>query len=478
MLNTLSHPKPFYWLCLSEVWERFSFYATRSLLVLYLTKILLFSNQRAYSLFAAFAALLYLTPIIGGYLADRLLGTRHAIILGGILSAIGYALLAIPINNCLYMGLALIIIGNGFFIPNIANAVGHLYQKNDACHESAFTLFYSAINIGALLPPLVISEIIRFSNWHTVFLISAFSISIGTLIFYFKNPRDTTMVEIPHPYLSVTKLMQWLLLCLGLVICIGIFTYLLNFPHIANISLFVISSGFIIYTLKKGFEFQIEERKRLFICLLLTAFSVLFWVLSEQAAMSLTIFTEYNVTREIGAVTIPTVMFQALNPLTIILLGPLLGQLWVKLEKHQLNPTIPTKFALGTILIGLGFSLLYLAILYAHDGKIAFYWLVLSYVLQSIGELLVSPVGLSMITQLSPRKVVGLMMGTWYFATAVANSLAGIAASFTTHPENINSPLVTTPIFGHVFNVLGLIAIVSGVIALFFTPALKRGIGK
>lgn len=471
-----SQPKAFYFLSLSEIWERLSYYATRGLLVLYLTKFLLFTNQQAYALFAAFAALLYLTPVLGGHLADRLLGTKWAVILGGILSAIGYLCLALPDTFALYAGLSLVIIGNGFFLPNIANAVGYLYEENDSRRASAFSLFYTAINIGALLPPLFIGDMIHFLGWHVGFLISTISMLLGTILFYYSTRKQRQLAKVPNPFRFIRKKSAKInFLLISIIVCAAIFMYLLNHPRIANITLFSISAILILFTIKKSFKFSAIERNRIFICLLLTAFSVLFWVLSEQAAMSLTIFTEYNVHREFAHYTIPTIMFQALNPLTIILFGPLFAKMWMSLEKRNIHFSVPSKFALGTIFMGLGFVVLPLAVtMSSHTGQICFPWLVLSYVLQSIGELLLSPVGLSMITELSPKKIMGLMMGIWYFATAVANSFAGIVASFTTLPSNNNAPELTAPIFGHVFGMLGIIAIISGIIALFFVPLLKR----
>jgi len=480
MYLKIGHPRALYSLCLAEIGERFSFHAMRGIFVLYMTKIFLFSNQTVYAIFAAFTAFLYFTPLVGGYLADQLLGTRKSVILGGLLLSLGYFLLALLGKNNFYYALAIIVIGNGFFMPNIVSCVGQIYQKDNLLRESGFSIFYTAINIGAFLPPFIIAWIIYQFGWHASFIISGVGALFATVVFYVCANRFPDVEKKPCVILEKRKKIKvFFLLSIGMLASIFAFCKLIENPHFANEILFVTSMLFIIYAVKKSFTFPSWQRNRLLICFILTGFSILFWMLSEQTAMSLAIYTEYNVQRHIGNYFIPTVFFFSLNPFFIIILGPLFSRLWIWLEQKNLNPSISAKFALGTILMGIGFVILPLAILLKNgDGQINLWWIVLSYLIQSCGELLFSPVGLSMMTELSPKRMVGLMVGIWYLATAIAYSLAGFASKLTIIPSGVNFPLETSPIYAQIFGMLGWLTIMAGVIILLFVPVFRKMMGE
>ena len=454
-----------FFICATEIGERFSFYMTRNILVLYMIKVFLFSNAHAYVTFATFTGLLYFTPLMGGYLADRWLTTKSAVIMGGLLLSLGYFLLAKSEQDIFYVGLATLIVGNGFFMPNIAKAVGHLYENNETQRESGFTLFYIAIQIGALIPPLIASGIIFRFGWNVAFLFSAMIILLTTFLFYFTySSKDHSFSYFKYSFFVI-----------GIILSIISFTVFAKNATLANIAFCLLSSIFIFYAVKKSFDFSPAKRNRLLVCHLLIAFSILFWMLYEQVAMSLTVFLEYNVNRSFGHFTIPTISFFVLNPLIIIFFGSLFSKMWLWLDRYHLNPSIPAKFAYGTILMGIGFVFLPFAIMtYSSGGQISFYWIVLCYFLQSIGELFLSPIGLSMVIELSPKTMHGLMMGVWYFATAVANILAGFASAWTTVSSKTNLPMMTSPQYAHVFGELGMAAILAGMIVLIFTPRLKK----
>ena len=247
--------------------------------------------------------------------------------------------------------------------------------------------------------------------------------------------------------------------------------------HVLSMSVifFLLGGLLILKTLKNSFQFSAQIRNRLFACLLLTAFSILFCVLCEQAAMSLTLYTEYNVDRNWYVWMIPTVAFLALNPFFIMTCGPLISKLWTWLDTKKMNPSIPSKFAFGTILVGLGFVILPLGIsMQESTGQINLWWIVLSYFLQSLGELLVLPVGLSMMTRLSPKQMLGLMIGVWYFATAVANVLAGVVSTWTVLPSENIAPLATSIAYSWVFGILGWSALFAGAILLGFVKPMRK----
>ncbi len=468
------YPSGFYSVCFAQIGERFSFYAMRGILVLYMVKNFSFTNEAAYTIFSLFTALLYLTPYIGGLLADYLFGKKKSILLGGCMLSMGYFLLYFLEKNHFYLALSLIALGNGFFMPNVISYIGHLYDTSNPHlnRESGFSIFYTATNIGAFLPPFFLAGIIAWFGWQASFLISAITAFISTLIFLYGTHPSTPNTK----KLNFNKKSIILPLTLTIITSFTILFYqLMQASKFATIFIFSSSVLFFLYTIKKSFSFSVNQRNRLLMGLFLTAFSVIFWMLSEQTAMSLTIYTEYNVRHHIFNHTIPVFFFFSLNPFFIILLGPLFAKLWRFLEKKNLNPSIPKKFAIGTILMGLGFAIIPLGI--AHKdaaGQISIFWIIVSYFFQSCGELVFSPIGLSMMTELSPKSMVGSMVGIWYLATAVAYLLAGLAAKLTTLPSATNLPLTTSPIYAHTFASLGWLTIAAGIIIWFFSPIFKN----
>lgn len=464
---SVKQPQALYFISATNLWERFGYYTTRSILVLYMIKKLLLPHEKAYAIFASFTALLYLAPLLGGYLADVFLGSKRGVLFGGILLASGYFLLSVPGMHFFYTALAMVIIGNGLFMPNISNTLGEIYAINDIRREGGFSILYSAINMGAFIPPLITAGIISLFGWNSAFFMAGIGTLISIAIFYFFDYRHSNLPEI--------KKNHFLLIGLGVLLTIFLSISLIKNSQIANRVLFL-SGGLL--TLKifiDSFRFSTETRNKLLACLLLTAFSILFCVLCEQAAMSLTLYTEYNVNRNEAGWVIPTVAFLALNPFFIIICGPLVSKLWTMLDEKKLNPSIPTKFALGTIFVGLGFVILPLGIsMQESTGQINLWWIVSSYLLQSIGELFVMPIGLSMITSYSPKKMVGLMIGVWYFATAIANVLAGIASIWTVLPSGNTSPLATSAAYSSVFGTLGWSTLFAGIILLGFVKRIRK----
>lgn len=464
---SVKQPKALYFISASNCWERFGYYTARSILVLYMIQKLLFTPQKAYAIFASFTALLYLAPLLGGYLADVCLGSKRSVLLGGILLSVGYFLLSISGMNFFYAALAMVTIGNGLFMPNISNTLGEIYAKNDIRREGGFSILYSAVNIGAFVPPLITAGIISLYGWNSAFFIAGIGTLIGVAIFYFFNYR--------HSVLPKIKKTSFLIIGSTLISTVFFSIFLIRDPQIANKVLFIIGGVLLLKIIIDNIRLSGEARNKLLACLILTAFSILFCVLCEQAGMSLTLYTEYNVNRHIANYVVPTFAFLGLNPLFIIMFGPLVSKLWTKLEEKKINPSISAKFALGTILIGLGFIILPLGIsLQQSSGQINLWWMVLSYLLQSIGELFVMPVGLSMITTFSPKNMVGLMIGVWYFATAVANVLAGMVSIWTVHPSGNSSPLVTSAAYSTVFGTLGWSALFAGIILLGFVKSIGK----
>lgn len=468
--NTVSsfsrkYPRMFYSLCLVETAERFSFHVMRSMLVLYMIKVFHFSDSFAYAVFASFTALLYFTPLIGGYLTDKYFGKKQAVLLGSLTLSLGYFLLY-QSQQTFYFALAMVAVGNGFFMPNIANCIGEIASDNEAKHEAYFSIFYTALNIGAFLPPFIITWIIFLFGWQIAFLISSIIMLSVTLFFIFYcNINETTTNRISNYWQFITYFA-------AIIFFASILSLLIQYNTITNAIIYPVAAFLILHIMKKSVAENSSVQNRLYVCLFLTFFSILFWLMSEQTAMSLAVFTEYNVNRTYGNLTISTLYFFSLNPFFIIILGPLFSKLWTCLDKKDLNPSIPAKFAIGTILMGAGFVVLPIAIYFQNNvGLINPVWLVLSYFLQACGELAFSPIGMSMIIELSPKYMVGLMMGLWYFATAIAYSLAGYASQLTCSSQQIRS---TSAVYSHAFGMLGWITIAAGIAILFMVPLLKR----
>lgn len=403
----LGHPKGLFLLFTTEMWERFSYYAMRAILVLYLTDTaqgLKWSNASALELYGTFTMLVYLTPLLGGWLADNLLGQRKSIIIGGTLMAAGQFTLGAPHawvpgmeETFFYIGLALLIAGNGLFKPNISTMVGDLYQEGDHRRDGAFTIFYMGINVGAWASALVVGSVVAAygGNWQVGFITAGIGMVLSLIIqlLYAQKLLGDIGVE---PSAKLSKQQQ------------------------------VDSS--VKEPLTK------EEFDRIKVILILGVFTIIFWAGFEQAGGLMNIYTNQFTDRSIDMFDgweVPTTWFQSLNPMFIVIFAPVFAALWVKMGPKE--PNSPVKFALGLVLLGLGFVFMIGAVL-QQDGdptvKTSMFWLVGAYFFHTMGELCLSPIGLSMVTKLAPLRLASLLMGVWFFYTGLANYVAGFVGSF------------------------------------------------
>lgn len=392
------HPKGLYLLFATEMWERFSYYGMRALLVLYLTKSLIdgglgFTDDNASLLYGFFTGFVYFTPLIGGWLADNYLGQRKAIVIGAILMMLGQFSLATESSlPFLYTGLVLLIIGNGFFKPNISVIVGHLYEPGDPRKDSAFTIFYMGINVGAFFAPLLTGYMALTYGYRYGFMVAGIGMLIGLLVFTILGNR----------YLGeVGKAPS----------CKAKDNSLENVP------------------LTK------EEKDRTLAIVVFVLFSIFFFAGFEQAGSSMTLYTEKYIDREVGSFVVPTEWFQSVNPLLIVILAPLLTVLWRWLGQRGKEPSIPVKMSMGMVLLGLGFLVLYGAVC-ARGGdsadesvKASILFILFTYLFHTLGELCLSPIGLSMVSKLAPVKLASLMMGVWLLSSFFANILGGWVSS-------------------------------------------------
>ncbi len=619
------HPVGLYTLFFAEMWERFSYYGMRALLVLYMLKGFLAMNDgAAYAVYGAYTALVYATPFIGGMLADRLMGARRAVVLGGLLMAAGHLMMTIELSWAFYLALGLLIAGNGFFKPNISTMVGQLYAPGSPKRDGGFTIFYMGINLGAALSPLVCGYVGETYGWHygfglaTIGMLTGVAIFVApvrltqllilagalatavSLLFFQNNPYSLAINIFVGAALVLSGVVAFVALnrggvpsnaglappsakgkslwpvYLGTLIAVPVFMQLVQPTNTLTLGplgewdlagLLLIPFGAVAFgwLIVEAFRSQTIERHRMFVVLILTFFSMLFWAFFEQAGSSINNFTDRNVDRVIEARTItaadvgqelemrvpletgdtqlaalppitqeqlgrrngedapmtitaldglrskassatdaagqttrwrvtqdnvgmgvggseiPTSLFQAANPVFILIFGLVFTMLWAFLASRRMEPSTPVKFSLGLLQLGLGFVALWYGAQQADGrGVVAVSWLLLGYLLHTTGELCLSPVGLSMVTKLSPRRLVSTVMGAWFLATAFSGYLSGLIARLTgVHgegdgPQVVPPPVETVNIYGDVFGQIAVIAIVSSLICFALSPWLRH----
>ena len=426
MSKLVHNPSSLSTLFFTEMWERFSYYGMRALLVLYLVNSLNYSESDALHIYAVYTGLVYLTPLIGGYLADRFLGTQKSIFIGGVTMMIGHFLMAFP--DYLYLAIGMLIIGNGYFKPNISSLLGRLYKSDDQRRDSGFSIFYVGINLGAFLAPLIVGYVGETINWHYGFAIAGFGMLAGLIQFYFGQSKiikeDTSLQS------KKLKSADWLLITIISVINIPLILLILQVNQVLNNFFFEILLAVIViifsylFTRKKQLVSAKEDLKKIIYIGVLSIFVIFFWVGFEQAGGSLTLFANNSVDRNFLGFIIPASFFQSINPLIIILIGPMIANFWLRVDRSKNNINTPQKMGLGLLFLAGGFFLITL-VNNASDTSISLWWLVGVYFLHTLGELCLSPIGLSMVSKVSPKKIASLMMGFWFLSSAVANFMAG-----------------------------------------------------
>jgi proton-dependent oligopeptide transporter, POT family len=451
------HPRGLGLLAAAEMWERFSYYGMRAILVLYLTKALGWSGQDASRLYGAYTGAVYLSPMIGGYIADRFIGTRRSLVIGGVIIAIGHFLLAVEGMTFFYAGLIAVVIGTGFFKPNVSTMVGQLYAQGDPRRDAGFTIFYSCFNFGAFLAPLIcgyLAENERF-GWHMGFGAAGVGMVLGLIVYLLgrekylpgiglapDHARDAEIaaeageIGIPsytrNAVLGATGgVIVSTLASVGTWSAIGIPAWLFSLTGLMSLLYgSIIGAAFTVALLgTKG-----EERNRVWALVMVSTFVVFFWLVFEQAGSSLTLFADRDTDLTRGAALFglerfPASWFQSIQPLCIILLGPFAGWFWLFLNKRNREPATTMKMVYGLFLAGLGFFLLYFAGQAVDAGsKVSPFWLVGAYFCHSLGEIALYPVGLSYVTKVAPMQFVSLLMGTWFLAISAANFLGGFLA--------------------------------------------------
>lgn len=471
-------PKALYLLFMTELWERFGFYTVQTILILYITHGLGYSDTRADLLYGAFSALLYLTPTVGGYLADRYMGFQRAIIWGGLLLTLGYVATAFPGERIFFIGLSILIVANGLFKPNVSGIVGTLYDRDDPRRDGGFTLFYMGINIGAFLPPLFIGAVVKYYGWHTGFLFAAAGMLIGMITFWWGRKMLGNKGGIPESSPLRKKrsapVKFYTLFLLGIIAAIALVQFCFSYPGSTSMTVIIASILIFLVVIYFLFKENRQQRNRMIACLILIGISVGFWALYNQTFTSLMLFADRNMDVHFLGFKIDAEFTQFFNPFFIVALSPILSWFWIKLAKRHINPSTPTKFAMGVLCIALGFLVLaFGSAFFGHQGLTSPWWLVSNYFLQTVGELFLSPVGLAMITVLSPPHLVGMMMGVWFLSQSAAFAIGGALATLASIPNQL-PPEASLPIYTHAFLLYGSITLGLTVVSFAFIPFLKR----
>ncbi len=512
------HPKGLYFLFFTEMWERFSYYGMRAFFILFLTKFLVLNSADASNIYGSFTSLVYLTPLLGGYLCDKFLGNRQSIVLGGILMAFGQFLMFLSASagggsgiTLMWAGLTAIIIGNGFFKPNISTMVGQFYPEGDRRIDSAFTIFYMGINLGAFFSPLICGSLAEKVDFKWGFMAACIGMVISLISFLLFKGKFLVSEAGKELGLPVKKLDMK---AIGSIVgSIGIVFFMLNFKQMFKSDIDLV--GYLVYgamilmpvIILMDKSLTKIERSRIIVIFILAFFVIFFWGAFEQAGASLTLFADKNVNRDVqifvpkyliaaalavvsfylmkglvwffdwkkntgyiisgiliaiiialtftGHLTdfiekeFPASWFQSINPLAVIVLAPVFSALWGFLHKLRMEPSSPKKMAFGLLLVALGYVLIAIVVKgMAPDSRVSMWWLIGLYVIHTMGELCLSPIGLSMVSKLSPLRLSSLMMGTWFLANAAANKFAGTLSALIppSGAEDPSSP-VTFPSF-------------------------------
>lgn len=494
------HPRGLAFLFFAELWERFSFYGMRALLTLYMVEVIFKSlAERDYAtaaVYASYGSLVYASTVIGGRVSDTILGMRKSIFLGGMLMALGHFVLAIENNTAFFLALSFIIAGNGFFKPNISTFVGTLYEDEDPRKDSGFTIFYMGINIGGWVAPLLCGWLAAKYGWHYGFALAGFGMLTG-LAFFAYGIRDGVFGDrgLPPENGAIDKkifgISQGVLVPILAFASAPLIAYLLQSyqalgeegslfegTNIVNVLFYAIGITILIYLGYIMMKATPDERNKLIVAVLITFFMTLFWGFHELSGSVITLFASRNVQLE-GIMT--AAQTNSLNSMWIILLAIPISMLWTWLSKKNLNPRTPYKFGFGLLLAGLSFYILYISGNSANEnGLVPFSYLLLMYFLISLGELFMSPVGLSKITDLSPKRIVAFMMGVWFLSSAFAFQIVGfIGKQLAIESDNSNvGGFETLSVYTDGFLLIAKYSLGAGLIVLIFSPLIKKLMGR
>ena len=479
--QVMGHPQPLWMLFMSEFWERFAFYGIRWALVLYIVAQFhggaATGEADANLTYGSYLALVYAVAIFGGYVADKVIGYQRSILTGAVFMAAGLFMIAWPDPTIFKLGLATIVVGNGLFKPNISTIVGKCYSAGDERRDSGFTIFYMGINAGAFVSPILTSWLAdrvfgteAMPAYKVVFIAAGLGMLVSLLWFWFGR---RVLRGVGEPLADQANPMRVAYVVLGALVAVpAVFLLLSVAGETLQWVLTTMFVGLSVMLIVEGVRNGAVARDKAIAMLIIFVFNIMFWMFFEQAGSSFTFLAENIVDRKFDSGTFPTGWFQSVNALAIIAFAPIVAWVWVALAKVKSNPSIPRKFGLGLIFNGLAFLLLMYSLSSLLDpatNKIPFWTLFTVYLIQSVGELCLSPIGLSMVTKLAPVRLVGLGMGGWFLSTGIGNNLSGIFAS---HVSGETGMTTTSALSGYTFGFWALCA--AGLVLLLAAPLVQK----
>jgi POT family proton-dependent oligopeptide transporter len=476
----MGHPAPLWMLFMSEFWERFAFYGIRWALVLYIVDQFHGGNASgqapAAAIYGSYLAIVYAAALVGGYVADRVLGYQRSILVGAVFMAAGLFMISLPDPDIFKLGLATIITGNGLFKPNISTMVGKLYSAADTRRDSGFTIFYMGINAGALVAPIITNWLAKqvfnvgdTPAYKVVFIAAGIGMLIS-MVWFFIGRKTLKGIGEPLPEMKDRKNIVYVVI--GAVCTVPVMYALLAIGAVTLqwvlTGLFVVLAGFL---LVEGVRNGDVARDKVIAMLIIFFVNILFWMFFEQAGSSFTFLADKIVNRNLGFVVFENAWFQSVNSIAIIVMAPVMAALWVWLAKFNANPSIPRKFGIAMIFNGLAFGILMYALSSLVDitNHIPFWTLFAVYWIQSIGELCLSPIGLSMVSKLAPTRLVGMGMGGWFLSTGIGNNLSGIFAS---HVSGESGQTVASALSGYTSAFWVLVG--AGILMLLIAPLIQK----
>lgn len=477
----LGHPRPLWMLFMTEFWERFAFYSVSWVVALYIVQQFYHGDPAgqgwAGTIFGTYTALIFGTCIFGGYVADRLIGYQRAILIGALVMAAGLFAMMVPHKLVFLLGLSLVIVGDGLFKPNISSMVGQLYGRDDPRRDRGFTLFYMGINAGAFVAPLLTGWMAGYftntpaqQNYRVVFLTAGVGMLLSLAWFWFGR-RQLGAVGRPLP--GMENRGRALLVLAGSLVAVPLVYLLLSRVGTIGLQWLIglLAVGVSAMLISEAMRHDRIQLDRVWAMLIIFGFNVLFWMFYYQLGSSFNFLAENLVDRRMFGWIFPTSWFQSVSPLTIIVLAPVVTLVWAWLQRRRMEPSIPRKFGFGLIFNGLGFLVLMYALkgLIDPQGMIPFWPLAACYALQTVGELCLSPIGLSMVTKLAPPRLVGLAMGGWFLSTAAGGNLSGLLASYI---AGENGMTATSALSGFTFGFWLLLG--AGVLLLLVSPLINR----
>lgn len=470
-------PRAFYMIFMLELWERFGFYTVQGILTLFFVRYLGYSDVEAYYTFGAFSALVYGMVVLGGYLGDKVLGTKRTIALGLVVLSLGYIALALATKSQVFLALGLVSVGNGLFKANPSNLLAKCYKENDSRLHGGFTLYYMAINLGSMVALVVGPSVSSAYGYSYAYFLSAIGLTLG-LVNYWYQYQVVAAISTEADKKQIT-LFKWLLLLVGIVgLTLGSSVLLQNVMVAKQLVWVVTLIALSIYFIYMSKEKKISAM-RMFVALILMIEAVVFFTLYQQMPTSLNLFAVNNIHPQIFGIAIDPQSFQALNPIWIVVMSPVMAMFYRNLNNRKFFFSVPYKFALGMTMCGISFTMLYFTRYFCDSmGMVSSWWLVASYLFQSVGELLVSALGVAMVAELVPAHISGFVMGIWFLTSAVAGFTGAFVASLAAIPDNLKPGIDSLTIYTDVFAQIGLVTLAIAVVMWLISPWLSKFIHR